>query len=183
MRFRLRPLYTLGGYGAAACLCLICALISIQVFGRLLDKVITSLGGESLRLSIPGLSEISGFLLVGASFLGLAYTFVHGGHIRVTLVIGQLPPRIRVFVELWCLTIGLALCLYLGWYTGILLADSIAFGQVSYGMVPVPLWIPQSVMLLGIVLFCLALLEAWLATCAIAFTRPGTFRIDDERHE
>ncbi len=179
MRFRLRPLYTLGGYAAAACLCAICAMIALQVIGRLLDKLLTTLGNDSLSLAIPGLSELSGFLLVGASFLGLAYTFVHGGHIRVTLVTGQLPPKVRVFVELWCLTVALALCGYLGWYTGVLVQDSVAFGEVSYGMVPVPLWIPQSAMLLGITLFALALAEAWLSTCVTAFTRPGTFRIDD----
>lgn len=180
MRYRLRPLYTLGGYGSAVCLCLICAMITAQICGRLLDMLVIALGGNSIGLSIPGLAQMSGFLLVGASFLGLAYTFVHGGHIRVTLVTGQLPPRIRVFVELWCLTIALTLCAYLAWYTGVLLADGIAFGQVSYGMVPVPLWIPQSAMLLGIALFCLALAEAWLATCVMAFTRPGAFRIDDD---
>nr|WP_299239790.1 TRAP transporter small permease [uncultured Halomonas sp.] len=179
MHFRLRALYTLGGYAAAVCLCIICAMIALQVIGRLLDKLLTALGTETLNLTIPGLSEISGFLLVGASFLGLAYTFVHGGHIRVTLVTGQLPPKVRVFVELWCLSIALGLCGYLAWYTGVLMLDSIEFNEVSYGMVPVPLWIPQSAMLLGILLLTLALLEAWITTAVIAFTQPGEFHIDD----
>lgn len=183
MKFRLRRLYTLGGYAAAACLCLICVMIAAQVAGRILDKLLVSLGSNSLGLAIPGLSEISGFLLVGASFFGLAYTFVHGGHIRVTLVTGQLPPKVRVFVELCCLSIALLLCGYLGWFTWVLVLDSIAFNEVSYGMVPVPLWIPQSAMLLGTLLFALALIEAWLATCIIAFTRPSEFRIDDSSHE
>nr|WP_298376129.1 TRAP transporter small permease [uncultured Halomonas sp.] len=183
MHFRLRALYTLGGYTAAVCLCVICAMIALQVFGRLLDKLSTAIGAGSLDLTIPGLSEISGFLLVGASFLGLAYTFVHGGHIRVTLLTGQLPPKVRVFVELWCLSIALGLCGYLAWYTGVLMLDSIEFGEVSYGMVPVPLWIPQSAMLLGILLLTLALIEAWISTAVIAFTRPGEFRIDDASPE
>lgn len=182
MKFRFRPLYTLGGYIAAICLCLICLMIALQVAGRILDKLLTLLGSDSLGLAIPGLSEISGFLLVGASFLGLAYTFVHGGHIRVTLVTGQLPPKVRVFVELFCLSVALLLCGYLGWFTWILVQDSVAFNEVSYGMVPVPLWIPQSGMLLGTLLFALALLEAWLTTCFIAFIRPSEFRIDDSSH-
>ncbi|MEA3252134.1 MAG: TRAP transporter small permease [Pseudomonadota bacterium] len=183
MRFRLSPLYTLGGYAAALCLSVIGAMIAFQVIGRLLDKLLVTLGGGGLNLSIPGLSEISGFLLVGASFLGLAYTYVRGGHIRVTLVTGHLPPRVRVFVELWCLTVALALCLYWGWHVIVLVQDSIAFGEVSYGMVPVPLWIPQSAMLAGIALLTLALLEAWLSTAHVAITRPSTFRIDAHGHE
>ncbi|CAM3295215.1 TRAP transporter small permease [Halomonas lysinitropha] len=179
MTYRLRALYNLGGYLAALCLILICTLITAQILGRIIDRIATGIGGDRIGLAIPGLSQISGFLLVGASFLGLAYTFVHGGHIRVTLLIGRLPPTPRAFVELFCLSIALVLGLYLGWYLYWLLADSIAFNETSYGLVNIPLWIPQSAMLSGIALFCLALAEAWLATLMTAVTRPSTFTIDD----
>lgn len=180
MRYRLRPLYTLGGYLSATCLCLICALITTQIVGRLLDRLATEIGGARIGLAIPGLAEISGFLLVGASFLGLAYTFVHGGHIRVTLLVGRLPPAVRVYVEVLCLSIALALCLYLAWNLYWLLADSIAFGETSYGLLRIPLWLPQSAMFVGVVLFCLALLEAWLATLQVAVTQPAAFQADDD---
>ncbi|SEK20444.1 TRAP transporter small permease [Halomonas daqiaonensis] len=179
MTYRLRPLYQWGGYLAALCLCLICTLITAQILGRIIDLIATAIGGDRIGLAIPGLAQISGFLLVGASFLGLAYTFIHGGHIRVTLLIGRLPAAPRAFVELFCLSVALVLSLYLGWYLYWLLADSIAFNESSYGLVNIPLWIPQSAMLTGVVLFCLALAEAWLATLATALTRPSTFTIDD----
>ncbi|MCL7939197.1 TRAP transporter small permease [Halomonas sp. ATCH28] len=179
MTYRLRPLYNLGGYLAALCLCLICALITAQILGRIVDRIATGIGGDRIGLAIPGLSEVSGFLLVGASFLGLAYTFVHGGHIRVTLLIGRLPAAPRAFVELFCLSIALVLSLYLGWYLYWLLDDSIAFGETSYGLLSIPLWIPQTAMLCGIVLFCLALAEAWLSTLVTVATRPSSFTIDD----
>lgn len=183
MHYRLRSLYDLGAYLAAACLCLICAMITAQIVGRIVDKLITWAGGNRIGLAIPGLAEISGFLLVGASFLGLAYTFVNGGHIRVTLLIGNLPARIRVFVELWSLGIALLLCVYLAWNVVWLLEDSIAFGETSYGLLSIPLWIPQSAMLLGVLLFCLALLEAWLTTLGTAITHPSSFQADDGGHE
>lgn len=183
MHYRLRPLYDIGGYLAATCLCAICTLITVQIVGRLIDLLVTRLGLERIGLTIPGLAQISGFLLVGASFLGLAYTFIHGGHIRVTLLIGRLAPAARVWVEVLCLAIALALCLYLAWNLYWLLDDSIAFGETSYGLVPIPLWIPQSLMLAGVVLFCLALLEAWLATLHVALTRPSGFTIDDGGHD
>ena len=182
MHYRLRPIYNLGAYCAAFCLCLICAMITAQILGRIVDHLATWTGNDRIGLAVPGLAEVSGFLLVGASFLGLAYTFVNGGHIRVTLLIGKLPGRARVFVEVWCLSIALLLCVYLGWYTFWLLHDSYSFGETSYGMVPVPLWIPQSAMLAGIVLLFLALTEAWLTTLRIALTRPSTYVADDESH-
>ena len=38
--------------------------------------------------------------------------------------------------------------------------DSYDFGDVSIGMVPVPLWIPQAVMVLGLIWLLIALLDA-----------------------
>ncbi|MFW6345509.1 MAG: TRAP transporter small permease [Halomonas sp.] len=183
MHYRLRPLYRLGGYLAAACLTLICALITAQIIGRLIDRMAVALGGDRIGLAIPGLSEVSGFLLVGASFLGLAYTFVHGGHIRVTLLIGRLAPAPRAWIELLCLSVAMALTLYLSWSLYWLLNDSITFNETSYGLLRIPLWIPQLAMLSGIILLCLALLESWLHTLRIAITRPDTFTIDDSGHE
>ncbi len=106
-------------------------------------------------------------------------TFIHGAHIRVTLLIGRLPLRIRVYVEAFCLAVSLALCLYLAWYLYWLLADSIAFGETSYGLVSIPLWIPQSAMLMGVLLFCLALGEAFAQTLLTALRHPASFTIDD----
>ncbi|WP_229803135.1 TRAP transporter small permease [Litchfieldella qijiaojingensis] len=183
MHYRLRSLYDLGAYLSGTCLSLICAMITAQILGRIIDKFMIWVGGDRIGLAIPGLAEISGFLLVGATFLGLAYTFVNGGHIRVTLLIGHLPARVRAFVELWCLSIALFLSLYLAWYVIWLVADSIAFNETSYGLLSIPLWIPQSIMLLGILLFCLALLEAWVATLVTALTRPSSFQVDDATNE
>lgn len=175
MNYRLRPLYHLGGYLSATCLVLICGLITLQILGRLGDILATAVGAGRIGLTIPGLAQICGFLLVGATFFGLAYTFIHHAHIRVTLLIGQLPPRYRVFVEVACLSVALALCLYLAFYLYQLLADSIAYGETSYGLLSIPLWLPQSAMLAGVVLFCLALAETWWQTLAIAVRRPGSF--------
>ncbi|WP_346798331.1 TRAP transporter small permease [Halomonas sp. Bachu 37] len=183
MTYRLRPLYNLGGYLAATCLTLICLLITAQIVGRIIDRIITGIGGDRIGLAIPGLSEISGFLLVGASFLGLAYTFVHGGHIRVTLLIGRLPPATRVWFEVFCLAIALALSVYLAWNLYWLLDDSIAFNETSYGLLRIPLWIPQSAMLAGVALLCLALLESALYTLTTAIRDPHDFIVDDSGPE
>ncbi|TFH86826.1 TRAP transporter small permease [Billgrantia azerbaijanica] len=183
MTYRLRPLYNLGGYLSATCLVLICTLITAQIVGRIIDVLATAVSIGRIGLAIPGLAEVSGFLLVGATFLGLAYTFVHGAHIRVTLLIGRLPAQRRVFVEAACLSVALALCLYLAFYLYRLLADSIAFGETSYGLLSIPLWLPQSAMLAGIVLLCLAIGEAWWHTVVTAAHRPDAFTIDDSGQE
>lgn len=175
MTFRLDPLYRLGAWGAAACMISICALVTIQVLLRCLDALLNAVGANRLGLEISGVSEIAAYLLVGATFLSLAYTFTHHAHIRVTLLIGRLPPALRVWFEAACLAISLALSGLLVWQLIGLVQESLNYGDVSSGLMAIPLWIPQSVLVSGIVLLCLALAEALLATLRQAITAPSAY--------
>ncbi|WP_345917374.1 TRAP transporter small permease [Cobetia crustatorum] len=109
MTYFFDKLYRLGAWGAAACMLLICAVVSLQVFLRLIDAILVTFGAERLGFEISGVSEMAAFLLVGATFLSLAYTFTHHAHIRVTLVINRLPAAGRVWIESLALLIALAL--------------------------------------------------------------------------
>lgn len=182
MTFRLRKLYDLGAWGAATCMLIICALVTLQVLFRCLDGLLVLFGASRLGLEVSGVSEIAAYLLVGATFLSLAYTFVHHAHIRVTLVISRLPSAVRVWVESACLLIALALSLVLGWELIGLIRESLDYGDVSSGLLAIPLWIPQTVLTIGVGLLCLALVEALAATLRIAVTVPGRY-VAPERHE
>ena len=57
----------------------------------MIDKSLISLGQEPVGIAITSLSELGGFLFVGAAFLALAGTLRAGGHVRVTLLIHSVP--------------------------------------------------------------------------------------------
>ncbi|WP_110716783.1 TRAP transporter small permease [Salinicola acroporae] len=175
MTFRLNPLYRLGAWGAAACMLAICAMVTLQVLLRCLDAVLVLVGASRLGYEISGVSEIASYLLVGATFLSLAYTFTHHAHIRVTLVIARLPAATRVWCEVACLAIALALSALLSWEVIGLIQESLDYGDVSAGLMAIPLWIPQTVLVVGLALLCLALLEALLTTLKQAVTAPSRY--------
>lgn len=175
MTFKLDPLYRLGAWGAAACMLAICAMITVQVLLRCLDALLVLAGAARLGYEISGVSEIASYLLVGATFLSLAYTFTHYAHIRVTLVIAKLPAAARAWSEVLCLAIALALCALLSWEMIGLVRESLDYGDVSAGLMAIPLWIPQSVLVIGLLMFCVALLEALLATLRQAVTAPSRY--------
>ncbi|MGJ7456195.1 TRAP transporter small permease [Halomonas sp. MA07-2] len=176
MTFKFALLYRLGAWGAAACMVTICTLVALQVTFRLLDALLILVGSRRLGLGITGVSEIAAYLLVGATFLGLAYTFVHHAHIRVTLLISRLPSRIRVWFEVACLIVALAISLLLGYGLIELARESLQYGDVSSGFLSIPLWIPQTVLATGVGLLCLALAEALVITLRIAARDPDSFR-------
>jgi TRAP-type C4-dicarboxylate transport system permease small subunit len=127
--------------------CLIAAGVILQVIMRFFGT------------SLPGGIEIATFALVGASFLALAHTFRHNVHIRVTMVIGRIDPRRRRYFEIWSLAVSLAVSVWLTFYSIGMTWDAYEFGDKSDGLLSIPLWIPQAMMLFGIGLLALSLIE------------------------
>lgn len=165
MRKWLDGLYTGSCWLAAACIGLICLLVICQVLLNLADRLSTLLTGSAIGLTIPSYADFTGFLLAAASFLALAHTLREGAHIRVVLLVSRLPERIHRLVEVWCLGFGLAVTLYFGWYTALLTYESYTYNDLSPGMIAVPIWIPQTAMLFGLLVLAAALLDELVSVC------------------
>ena len=159
MRRCLDTLYKASGWLAAIFIALICLLVVAQVSLNLIDRISMVLTGTAIGLTIPSYSDFTGFFLAAASFLALAHTLREGGHIRVTLVIGNFPRSVRRIVEVWCVGAAAVIALYFTWYTALLVMESYSYHDLSTGMVAVPLWIPQCGMLLGLFMLDVALLD------------------------
>lgn len=151
----LQRLYDLCGALAGMLILCICLLISAQIvlngFGRLSPGTLPS--------TIPSYADFSGFMLAGATFLALAHTLRSGGHIRVNLVVGRFRPAVQVWFEAAALAITAILVGYAAWFMVSLVAESLHYGDVSTGIIPVPLWIPQSVAAFGISLLWVAVMH------------------------
>lgn len=159
MRKLLDGLYGIAEWLAMAALCAIGLLVFAQVLGRVLDTILKLMGMPPYGFLVPSLAEIAGFLLVGASFLALAGSLRGGVQIRVTLAIGAMPEKMRRVAEIAVLCVAAALASFFFYYAAKLAIDSHRFNELSYGIIPIPLWIPQAVMAGGIGVFAIALLD------------------------
>ena len=163
MRRILDSLYKGSGWAAAMFILAICLLVMAQVMLNLIDKIASNFLGEAFGLTIPSYSDFTGFFLAAASFLALAYTLREGGHIRVSLIVQNLPTRFRHWVEIWCVAVSGGVTVYFSLYTAFLTYDSFVYNDLSPGMVAVPIWIPQMAMLLGLVVLAIALTDELVA--------------------
>lgn len=155
MRRFLNATYKAAGMLSAFLILAICLLISAQIvlngMGRLMPGVLPS--------TIPSYADFAGFMLAGATFLAMAYTLRSGGHIRVNLVVQRLSPRVVFIAEFLALTVASVFVGYALYFSGALVLESLHYGDVSNGIIPVPLWLPQSAMTFGIGLLLVALLH------------------------
>lgn len=178
MRHFLDGLYRVAEWLAMGALCAIAILVFAQVGGRVVDTVLTLGGGSPYGFLVPSLAEIAGFLLVGASFLALAASFKAGSHIRVTLALMHLPEPVRRASETAALAAATFLAGLLAWYTTMLAWDSYVYGEKSFGIVAVPLSLPQGVMALGAIIFAIATADDLIAT--LRGGRPASIAKEEE---
>lgn len=148
---------------SALALAVIAVLVAVQVAGRIIDRAALALGAPAPGITVTSLAEIGGFLFVGAVFLALPGTLRAGGHVRVTMLAQALRGTPRRVLAALVLIAALALTGFALQSSWAQLVDSWMFSAVSYGMIKIPLWIPQAVMTLGLAIFLIALADEVLA--------------------
>lgn len=143
----LNRLYDIGLVLAAVCILLTTVLVIGQV------------GGRIMGLLVPSVPEMAGFMLGATIFLALPATMRSGEHIRITLVVESVHPRLRFIFELLYRALGLAVLVFLTYQFSILAYDSWDFGDRSAGLVGIPVWIPQAAMTVGLALNVVRFIE------------------------
>jgi len=159
MRKVLSILYWGSSVFAGVFLVLICLIVVLQVGGNSIDRFLVWIVGEPIGFIIPSYADFAGFFLAACTFLAASYTLRTGGHIRVNLLIKRFPVPLKKWVELWCTGMTGIISAYLTYHTSRLTIESFQFGDLSPGMIAVPIWIPQSLMVLGLALLTITFFD------------------------
>jgi TRAP-type C4-dicarboxylate transport system permease small subunit len=150
MRTALDRLYDGAGWLAAIFMIGTLVFVMLGIFGRLLD------------FHVRGTDAYSGYCMAASGFLALAYTLRRNEHIRVTLLLGHVPPAARKALEIWCHVIAVALAAILAFYSVRLAWQSRTFNDISTGNDATPLWIPQLAMAIGTMILLIAFVDAFI---------------------
>ena len=143
----LNKVYKFSGYVAALFLILVAVFILIGISSRIFN------------FYIRGLSEYSGYCMAAASFFALSYTFVEGGHIRITLFLEKLSGTKKKYLEIWCLSVTVFFSGYLAYFFFKMLIISYQFQERSEGADEILIWIPQASVSLGSIIFFVCVLH------------------------
>ncbi|MCK5611495.1 TRAP transporter small permease [Candidatus Pacearchaeota archaeon] len=151
--------------------------------GRALDKVVAYLGHSGAAAGVISLiimtvmitlnvllrffankpqlfvEEFSAYLFICIVYMGLAHTTRIGAHISVELVVRQLPQRVRTSLEVLTSVVALALMAAFFKYSWDLFMRSIQMHHKADSVFATPLWIPQSLIWIGLAFFCFAIVS------------------------
>ena len=143
----LKSIYKYSGYIAAFFLILVAGFILIGIASRIFG------------FYIRGLAEYSGYCMAASSFFALAYTFVEGGHIRITV-----EGNKKKYLETWCLMIASFFSGYLAFYFIKMLIISYKFQERSEGADEILIWIPQTSVAIGSSVFFICIFHQFILT-------------------
>ncbi len=114
--------------------------------------------------------EYSAYGLAAIIFLGAGYCLKEKGHIRITLVLGFLPEKMSRIITFLATVLTTYFMGYLWWYLFKMVKSAIRYESTSGTLTNTPLWIPQTIMLIGAAVFFIQL----AATCIKTFAAIKT---------
>lgn len=143
-------MYRVSFFVGGAFLVLIAIIVLMQIVGRWFG------------LLVPGADVFAGFSMAASFFMALPHTFKSGGHIRVSLVLDRVNEAWRFGLELWCYGLATVISAYFAWYLTDMAWSSYSFGDMSFGLAPTPLWLPQVGLALGAILLVVAIADEFV---------------------
>lgn len=137
------------------------------------------LAREVLHLSDVWVTEVTTYLMAYMTFVGSAALAWQGRHLKVDVVSAHLGEKGRRVLAYVCTVFETALALALTRLIVDFWLDAWISGEQSWGMLSLPLWIPYSGFLVGLLLLCIVQITRLLT---IVFVREpkGEDRALDE---
>ena len=132
------------------------AVISAALTFSIVAMILCEIVARSLfNYSLSFAWEYSAYAMGVAMFGGAAFALRTGGHIRVSLLAGRLPPQVAHWLDISCTVFGGALAGYIAIALGQLAWRSFIAGSTSPTVSATPLVIPQSTIAIGMGLLSL----------------------------
>lgn len=150
MRKFLDRLYLAGGALGAMFIALIAVLMIAQSILR------------EFRVNTGAVNDVVAWFCAAAAFFAMAHAFKHGDFVRVTLVLEKVNPAVRRVMEIGSLFIGSVSVAYLAFWAGRFTYESWEFNDISQGLLPMPMWIPQLSFACGSLLLLVAVVDEFI---------------------
>lgn len=111
-----------------------------------------------LKFSTDWQDEMSVFLIVGAVFMSSAAVQALRGHVAIETIVGLLPPRVNMVRQILVDVGSFTFCAFFAWKSWTLLDEAVEEGFHSGSTWGPPLWIPYSLMAVGMTLLSIQIL-------------------------
>jgi TRAP-type C4-dicarboxylate transport system permease small subunit len=114
-----------------------------------------------LNAPIPASTEICKLLIPYIAFMAFAFTLSSGQHVRLTLLTGRLPVKLRAATEAFVYLFDFVFFALIFWFSGMEFWHSFEIGEMMSAAIKLPWWIGKFAMPVGTLLIA--------AQCILSF--------------
>jgi TRAP-type C4-dicarboxylate transport system permease small subunit len=107
--------------------------------------------------------ELAAYMLVAIAFLSLPVSHINGAFHRVEFVQARLSIRWKLISSIFFELVALIFCAIFVWQFVGLVRSSWRFGDHAPTYLETPLWLPRSLLVVGMAALCLSLLRSMAA--------------------
>jgi TRAP-type C4-dicarboxylate transport system permease small subunit len=139
------------GHVSALFMVSIVVLINVEIILRALFNTSTLIA-----------DEYSGYFLVAVVLMGLAYAVKHDAHIRVEVIRTRLGQKGKNRVDAGCTLLGIVITIYAIYHAVLMAKDAYLLEMTADSISETPLFLPQLMIPLGLILFVLQLIATFI---------------------
>jgi len=121
--------------------------------------MLTQIIARELGYQVRGADDLTAWFCAASAFLPLAHTFKRGELVRVGVLLERLRPGARRYAELWSLGIAAVFVGYMAVSVTRFVYQSWEINDIAQGMLPLPMWIPQTSFAIGVIIFFIAIVD------------------------
>jgi TRAP-type C4-dicarboxylate transport system permease small subunit len=107
--------------------------------------------------------EVAAYMLVAIAFLSLPVSHINGAFHRVEFVQGRLSMRWKLISSILFELVALIFCAIFVWQFMALVRSSLRFGDRAPTFLETPLWLPRSLLVIGMTALCISLVRSLAA--------------------
>nr|WP_272209652.1 TRAP transporter small permease subunit [Marinicella sp. W31]MDC2875470.1 TRAP transporter small permease subunit [Marinicella sp. W31] len=134
------------------------AYVAITIVVLMTGLILLEIGLRAFSLSTHVTDSWVAYAVAAVTFLSMPWVLEQGSMLRVSVVIARLPPAASKVAEFFGIVLSLAAVLFVLSYQWETVGKLIRRGTLSGDYIPVPLWIPALIFLIGLILLALQLL-------------------------
>lgn len=139
------------------------------------------------RFSVQGTDELGGYVLAMVGSLGLAYVLLVRGFTRIDVMFRILPPMARAVLHVLAYLTLAGLAAFFAWKAASEWHETWLFDAHANTPLQTPLWIPQGLWAIGMLVFALSAVIQALRALLLLWREParveaeyGLLQIEDE---
>jgi TRAP-type C4-dicarboxylate transport system permease small subunit len=130
-------------------------IILFMVFPVSIDVILRYL----FRSPIPQVYDLSEFMIVGATYLAIAYVQTIKGHIKIEAATARLSEKWKAGLDIFGYGLGAGLFAVITWQSAALAWEAWVTQDHTMGVINLPLWPAKSIVPIGTGLLCLRLVS------------------------